>query len=462
MILCRPVYQRASLIAFSFASAPPFVKNDIVRSPGVTSASIRASVERGLGRHRRADRAELVRLLLDRGDDLRMLVPEREVDELRREVEVALPVVVPEVASLAARDRDRVELRPAPTTSGGRTPSRRRRSAGRAPGSIPRSPSPRILATRYPSAHDRHDRGADSGQADQPLDRRPRRRREVGPDEPGVQPGDRTTDRRGRPRVRRGSRRRPSQAAKAAFPAWRATSLAKRAELFFSIRELVRTSTARTSRRSSRPSTARCSPTRSARSRAGSRSSSSRAASRHLLKGGYSEQASTGIDVYSIRQPLGVVGGHHAVQLPGDGADVDVRAGDRVRQHVRAQAVGEGSVGVGLYLARAAARGRPAGRRVQRRARRQGRGRRAARASRRRGDLVRRLDAGRAVHLLDCDVARASAARRSRVRRTTWSCCRTPTSTWRPTPRCRPATAPRASAAWRSRWSSPSATSPSR
>ena len=27
------------MIAFSFASAPPFVKNDIVRSPGVTSAS---------------------------------------------------------------------------------------------------------------------------------------------------------------------------------------------------------------------------------------------------------------------------------------------------------------------------------------------------------------------------------------------------------------------------------------
>jgi hypothetical protein len=46
MTLCRPVYQRASLTAFSFASAPPFVKKDISRSPGVTSASRRASVER--------------------------------------------------------------------------------------------------------------------------------------------------------------------------------------------------------------------------------------------------------------------------------------------------------------------------------------------------------------------------------------------------------------------------------
>ena len=38
--------QRASLIAFSFASAPPFVKNVYRRSPGVTSAMSRASSER--------------------------------------------------------------------------------------------------------------------------------------------------------------------------------------------------------------------------------------------------------------------------------------------------------------------------------------------------------------------------------------------------------------------------------
>jgi hypothetical protein len=33
-------------MAFSFASAPPLVKNDIVRSPGVTSAIRRASSDR--------------------------------------------------------------------------------------------------------------------------------------------------------------------------------------------------------------------------------------------------------------------------------------------------------------------------------------------------------------------------------------------------------------------------------
>ncbi|MST32384.1 CoA-acylating methylmalonate-semialdehyde dehydrogenase [Acidimicrobiaceae bacterium USS-CC1] len=36
----------------------------------------------------------------------------------------------------------------------------------------------------------------------------------------------------------------------------------------------------------------------------------------HLLKGGYSEQASTGVDVYSIRQPLGVVAGITPFNFP--------------------------------------------------------------------------------------------------------------------------------------------------
>ena len=62
-----------------------------------------------LVRHRRPDRAELVRLLLDRRDDLRVLVPDVEIHELRGEVEVALAVVVPEVAPFRAGNRDRVD-----------------------------------------------------------------------------------------------------------------------------------------------------------------------------------------------------------------------------------------------------------------------------------------------------------------------------------------------------------------
>ena len=108
----------------------------------------------------------------------------------------------------------------------------------------------------------------------------------------------------------------------------------------------------------------------------------------------------------------------HAVQLPRDGAHVDVGARDRVRQHVRAQAVREGSLGVGLH-GRAAQGGRAAGRRLQRHPRRQGRGRRAARAPGRRRGQLRRLDADRALRLRDGDARTASARRRSAGRRTT-------------------------------------------
>ena len=77
----------------------------------MTSASSRAELGALLVRHHRPDRRQPVRLLLDRGDHLRVLVPERDVDELRREVEVAVAVEVPEVAALGARDRDRVDRR---------------------------------------------------------------------------------------------------------------------------------------------------------------------------------------------------------------------------------------------------------------------------------------------------------------------------------------------------------------
>ena len=136
-------------------------------------------------------------------------------------------------------------------------------------------------------------------------------------------------------------------------------------------------------------------------------------------------------------QPLGVVRRHHAVQLPGHGADVDVPGRDRLRQHVRAQAERARPVGVDAGR-RAVGRGRPAGRRLQRRARRQGRRRRAARPPRRRGGLVRRLDADRAVHPRAGHRATASGCRPSAAPRTTRSCCPTPTSTSPPTTSSRP------------------------
>ena len=60
--------------------------------------------------------------------------------------------------------------------------------------------------------------------------------------------------------------------------------------------------------RSSQPSTARFSPTPSAEISRGQEVVEFACGIPHLLKGGYTENASTKVDVYSIRQPLGPVG----------------------------------------------------------------------------------------------------------------------------------------------------------
>jgi malonate-semialdehyde dehydrogenase (acetylating)/methylmalonate-semialdehyde dehydrogenase len=104
-------------------------------------------------------------------------------------------------------------------------------------------------------------------------------------------------------------------AAKAAFPAWRALSLAKRAELMFSIRELVH---------ARREDIARLLTAEHGKVLSDAMGEVARGLEvieyacgiPTLLKGGFSEQASTGVDVYSIRQPLGVVAGITPFNFP--------------------------------------------------------------------------------------------------------------------------------------------------
>ena len=105
------------------------------------------------------------------------------------------------------------------------------------------------------------------------------------------------------------------QAAKEAAPAWRAVSLAKRAELFFAIRELVherREEVAKilTSEHGKVLSDALGEVTR------GLEVIEFCCGLPTLLKSEFSEQVSTGIDVYSIRQPLGVVAGITPFNFP--------------------------------------------------------------------------------------------------------------------------------------------------
>ena len=139
----------------------------------------------------------------------------------------------------------------------------------------------------------------------------------------------------------------------------------------------------------------------------------------HLLKGEFSDNVGTGVDSFSHAPAGRRLRGHHAVQLSGDGADVDVSGRARLRQHVHPQAVGARPDDEPAH-GRAAARGWSSRRRLQRRSRRQGGGRRDPRPSGHQGGVLRRIDADRALHLRDRNPprqARAGARRRQESRR---------------------------------------------
>ena len=167
----------------------------------------------------------------------------------------------------------------------------------------------------------------------------------------------------------------------------------------------------------------------------------------NLLKGGFSEQASTGVDVYQIRQPLGVVAGITPFNFPAMVPMWMFATAIACGQHVHPQALREGPVRGQLHGRAAQGGGRP-GRRLQRGPRRQGGGRRAS--SRTRTSPRSASSARRPSPATSTRPARrpASACRRSAAPRTTWSCCPTPISRWRPMPRCRRPTARPVSAAW--------------
>jgi malonate-semialdehyde dehydrogenase (acetylating)/methylmalonate-semialdehyde dehydrogenase len=104
-------------------------------------------------------------------------------------------------------------------------------------------------------------------------------------------------------------------AATEAWPAWRAMSLARRAELFFRIRELFH---------SKREEIAKVLTAEHGKVLSDAMGEVARGLEvieyacgiPTLLKGDFSEQASTGVDVYSIRQPLGVVAGITPFNFP--------------------------------------------------------------------------------------------------------------------------------------------------
>ena len=97
-------------------------------------------------------------------------------------------------------------------------------------------------------------------------------------------------------------------AAKAAFPAWRATSLSRRAEVMFKFRALIDENRGRIAEIISTENGKTLSDAAGEVAR-GIENVEFACGIPQLMKGGYSEQASSGVDVYQIRQPLGVVAG---------------------------------------------------------------------------------------------------------------------------------------------------------
>jgi malonate-semialdehyde dehydrogenase (acetylating)/methylmalonate-semialdehyde dehydrogenase len=104
-------------------------------------------------------------------------------------------------------------------------------------------------------------------------------------------------------------------AARDAFPAWRATSISRRTEIMFRIRNLVE---------QHREEIAAHLTREHGKVRTDALGEVARGLENlefatgipHLLKGGFSEQVSSGIDVYQIRQPLGVVAGITPFNFP--------------------------------------------------------------------------------------------------------------------------------------------------
>jgi malonate-semialdehyde dehydrogenase (acetylating) / methylmalonate-semialdehyde dehydrogenase len=104
-------------------------------------------------------------------------------------------------------------------------------------------------------------------------------------------------------------------AAQEAYTSWRAVSLSRRQEFFFRIRQLVRDRTDDIARILTNEHGKVLSDARGEVQR-GLEVIEYACGIPTLLKGDFSEQASTGIDVYSIRQPLGVVAGITPFNFP--------------------------------------------------------------------------------------------------------------------------------------------------
>lgn len=104
-------------------------------------------------------------------------------------------------------------------------------------------------------------------------------------------------------------------AAKEAFPEWRALSVSRRAELFFTIREVFLSNREELARRVTAEH-GKTLPDALAEVARGLEVVEYCCGVPELVKGEYAEQVSTGVDVHSVRQPLGVCAGITPFNFP--------------------------------------------------------------------------------------------------------------------------------------------------
>ncbi len=237
-------------------------------------------------------------------------------------------------------------------------------------------------------------------------------------------------------------------AAREAFSRWRNASLAQRTNVMFSFRELLN------ARKSDLAEIITAEHGKVLSDAAGEIQRALEAVEfacgiPQLLKGGFSENASTKVDVYSIRQPLGVVGVISPFNFPamvplwfvpnaiacGNTVVLKPSEKDPSAANFLAELFAEAGLPDGVL--NVVHGDKEAVDRILEHPDGQGR-------------LVRRLHADRPLRLRDGQRVTASGCRRSAARRTTWSYCPTPTSTSPRTPPSRPASARPVSAAWRS------------
>ena len=203
------------------------------------------------------------------------------------------------------------------------------------------------------------------------------------------------------------------RAARAAFPAWAATPALKRARVMFKFKEIVeqrRGELAKliASEHGKLVSDAAGEVTR------GLEVVEFACGAPHLLKGEFADNVGTGIDSYSLRQPLGVAAGITPFNFPAM-VPMWMFPVALVCGNTFILKPSERDPGAGIVDRAVAGRGGTSARRVQRRQRRQGRGRCAAAAPAGRRREFRRLDAHRRIRAARRQrawQARAGAGRR--------------------------------------------------